>query len=346
MDLTSSLLSVDILKEGKKEDLFVGRPFYLSYDKAHVLVSDAWKAQVKGVPSGAFLLAFYDGEDGIEEAVLLRALNQAKLPTDNDVISSMIEYYKDNMDISGRAGSAKKGKLDEFTRYEFSFSGLDCRVLGVFYRNDQDKIEFGADLENFYAANNYSVYKASGDVLEYIVNQRDDGGVAGQSSDFKIGDVRYSSSRRHQQADDDKVSVWVNPKDFLGKRSAMFGMTRTGKSNTVKKVIEATEEISQKAKTTLTSVHINSEEYDVEGSPTFPVGQIIFDVNGEYANANRQDSGTAIYDLYKDKVERYSVLDKEGFKVMKINFFREIQNGFGLICSLFSRPICFRILRQ
>lgn len=335
MDLTSSLLSVDILKEGKKEDLFVGRPFYLSYDKAHVLVSDAWKAQVKGVPSGAFLLAFYDGEDGIEEAVLLRALNQAKLPTDNDVISSMIEYYKDNMDISGRAGSAKKGKLDEFTRYEFSFSGLDCRVLGVFYRNDQDKIEFGADLENFYAANNYSVYKASGDVLEYIVNQRDDGGVAGQSSDFKIGDVRYSSSRRHQQADDDKVSVWVNPKDFLGKRSAMFGMTRTGKSNTVKKVIEATEEISQKAKTTLTSVHINSEEYDVEGSPTFPVGQIIFDVNGEYANANRQDSGTAIYDLYKDKVERYSVLDKEGFKVMKINFFREIQNGFGLICSYF-----------
>ncbi|WP_318412599.1 ATP-binding protein [Photobacterium leiognathi] len=335
MDLTSSLLSVDILKEGRKEDLFVGRPFYLSYDKAHVLVSDAWKAQVKGVPSGAFLLAFYDGEDGIEEAVLLRALNQAKLPTDNDVISSMIEYYKDNMDISGRAGSAKKGKLDEFTRYEFSFSGLDCRVLGVFYRNDQDRIEFGADLENFYAANNYSVYKASSDVLEYIVNQRDDGGVAGQSSDFKIGDVRYSSSRRHQQADEDKVSVWVNPKDFLGKRSAMFGMTRTGKSNTVKKVIEATEEISQKAKTTLTSAHIYSEEYDADGSPTFPVGQIIFDVNGEYANANRQDSGTAIYDLYKDKVERYSVLDKEGFKVMKINFFREIQNGFGLICSYF-----------
>ncbi|MGR5246291.1 ATP-binding protein [Vibrio sp. PNB23_22_6] len=333
MDLTSSL-SVDILKEGRDDDLFVGRPFYLSYDVARILVSDAWKAQVKGIPSGAFLLAFYDGEDGVEEAVLLRALNQTKLPTDNDVISSMIEYYKDNLDISGRAGSKKKGKLDEFTRYEFSFSGLECRVLGVFYRNQGGQIEFGADLENFYSANNYSVYKASNDVLECIVNQRDDGGVAGQNS-FKIGDVRYSSSKRHQQEGGEQVPVWVNPKDFLGKRSAMFGMTRTGKSNTVKKVIEATEEISQKAKTRLSSAHENSNEYDADGNPSFPVGQIIFDVNGEYANANRQDSGTAIYDLYKSKVERYSVLDKEGFKVMKINFYREVQTGFGLICSYF-----------
>jgi hypothetical protein len=332
MDLSASL-STDLLKEGKQKKNFVGRPFYLSYDISRLLVCDAWKAQVKGIPAGAFLLAFYDGEDGVEEAVLLRALSQTKLPTDNDVISSMIEYYKDNLDISGRAGSVKGGKLDEFTRYEFSFSGLECRVLGVFYRTSNGKIEFGADLENFYSANNYSVYKATGDVLEFIVNQRDDGGIAGQESDFKIGSVRYSSSRRHQ-AQEESVHVWVNPKDFLGKRSAMFGMTRTGKSNTVKKVIEATEEISKKALTPLLSASSDTLEFDKSGSPSFPVGQIIFDINGEYANANRQDSGTAIYDLYKDKVIRYSVLEKgDDFKVMKVNFFKDIESGFSLISS-------------
>ena len=332
MDLSASI-STDLLKEGKQKENFVGRPFYLSYDISRLLVCDAWKAQVKGIPAGAFLLAFYDGEDGIEEAVLLRALSQTKLPTDNDVISSMIEYYKDNLDISGRAGSVKGGKLDEFTRYEFSFSGLECRVLGVFYRGANDKIEFGADLENFYSANNYSVYKATGDVLEFIVNQRDDDGIAGQESDFKIGSVRYSSSRRHQ-AQEESVNVWVNPKDFLGKRSAMFGMTRTGKSNTVKKVIEATEEISKKALTPLVSAPPETLEFDESGSPSFPVGQIIFDINGEYANANRQDSGTAIYDLYKEKVVRYSVLEKgDDFKVMKVNFFKDIESGFSLISS-------------
>ncbi|WP_396395081.1 ATP-binding protein [Klebsiella pneumoniae] len=245
----------------------------------------------------------------------------------------MIEYYKDNLDISGRAGSLKDGKLDEFTRYEFSFSGLECRVLGVFYRTQCGKIEFGADLENFYSANNYSVYKASGDVLEFIVNQRDDDGIVGQASDFRIGSVRYSSSRRHQ-SQEENVSVWVNPKDFLGKRSAMFGMTRTGKSNTVKKIIEATEEISNKARTLLLSAPPETQEFTTSGSPSFPVGQIIFDVNGEYANANRQDSGTAIYDLYKEKVVRYSVLEKENdFKVMKVNFYKEIETGFSLICN-------------
>lgn len=233
MNLTSSL-SIDILKVGRDSKKFIGRPFYLSYDTARLLVCDAWKAQVKGIPAGAFLLAFYDGENGVEEAVLLRALSQTKLPSDNDIISSMIEYYKDNMDISGRSGGDKNSRLDQFTRYEFSFSGLECRVLGVFYRNQNGKIEFGADLENFYSANNYSVYKPDGDVLEFIVNQRDDDGIAGQDSDFKIGKVRYSSSIRNQSECAD-INVWVNPKDFLGKRTAMFGMTRTGKSNTVKK---------------------------------------------------------------------------------------------------------------
>lgn len=330
----NAALSTDLLKEGRNKDQFVGRPFYLSYDIARLLVCDAWKAQVKGIPAGCFLLAFYDGEDGVEEAVLLRALSQVKLPTDNDVISSMIEYYKDNLDISGRAGSLKGGKLDEFTRYEFSFSGLECRVLGVFYRTQKGNIEFGADLENFYAANNYTVYKANRDVLEFIVNQRDDGGLVGQDSEFKIGSVRYSSSRRHQ-SQEENVNVWVNPKDFLGKRSAMFGMTRTGKSNTVKKVIEATEEISRKALILLDSASPETSEFTSSGSPTFPVGQIIFDVNGEYANANRQDSGTAIYDLYKEKVYRYSVLEKDDFKVMKVNFFKDIESGFSLISSYF-----------
>lgn len=330
----NAALSTDLLKEGRNKEQFVGRPFYLSYDIARLLVCDAWKAQVKGIPAGCFLLAFYDGEDGVEEAVLLRALSQTKLPTDNDVISSMIEYYKDNLDISGRAGSLKGGKLDEFTRYEFSFSGLECRVLGVFYRTQKGNIEFGADLENFYAANNYTVYKANRDVLEFIVNQRDDGGLVGQDSEFKIGSVRYSSSRRHQ-SQEENVNVWVNPKDFLGKRSAMFGMTRTGKSNTVKKVIEATEEISRKALILLDSASPETSEFTSSGSPTFPVEQIIFDVNGEYANANRQDSGTAIYDLYKEKVYRYSVLEKDDFKVMKVNFFKDIESGFSLISSYF-----------
>lgn len=336
MELINNAIKTDLLKLGKERKYFVGRPFYLSYDTAKILVCDAWKSQVKGIPAGSFLLAFYDGEQDVREAVLLRAIRQTQLPTDNDMISSMVEYYKDNMDISGRAGANKDSQLDEFTRYEFSFSGLECRVLGVFYSTDDKQIEFGADLENFYAANNYSVYKATGEVLEYIANQRDDNSLAGKLSEFKIGHVRYSSTRR-QASEELKSNVYIDSKDLLGKRTALFGMTRTGKSNTVKKLIEATQKIS---KGSISNRNSNSNEgrlFNELGYPISAVGQIVFDINGEYANANKQDEGTAIFEIFKDDVVRYSVVEKGGdVKVMKVNFFAEIVTGFDLIKTYIS----------
>ena len=131
-----ALASVDILTVGKSEDLFIGRPYSMAYDKTNILISDFWKNKVGGIPQGTFLLAFYDNEENVEEALLLRALGPAKLPTDNDVISSMIEYYKDNLKTSG-----KESQLDQFTRYEFSFSGLECRILGTFYRTKDSKVK-------------------------------------------------------------------------------------------------------------------------------------------------------------------------------------------------------------
>ena len=292
-------------------------------------MADAWKQSVKGIPQGAFLLAYYENEPGVAEALLLRTLRPSKLPTDNDVISSMIEYYKDNLKTSGEGS-----KLDTFTRYEFSFSGLECSILGTFYKDRDKKTYFGADVENFYSAHHYSVIKPNAKVLEMIVNFRE-GNITGRPTDIEIGKVRYSSSRRFQ-AQEEKVPVFVNPQDFLGKRTALFGMTRTGKSNTVKKVIQATVSMSNKAPNRLKQpiegqAEENLDPFTIEGFPKYPVGQIIFDVNGEYANANMQDEGTAIFELYNDQVTRYSVIPKNGFKVMKVNFYQDILSGFELI---------------
>lgn len=337
-DIVKRITETDFFKEGQNEDLFVGRPYSINYNKVNLLVSDYWKHKVKGIPQGAFLLAFYDNpyDEDIYEALLLRVLNPSPLPTDNNVISSMVEYYKDNLNTSG-----KKSDLDDFTKYEFSFSGLECRILGTFYK-EGDNFEFGADVENFYSAHNYKVFKATDKILELIVNQRDKDIVAGGESEFPIGKVRYSSSRRFnvQDAAINKVEVFINPGDMLGKRTALFGMTRTGKSNSVKKIIEATVEISGKAiNQNLESLSNNDhtmELFDVESTtPKSPVGQIIFDINGEYANANLQDRGTAIFDLYKKQTIRYSTIKKEGFEVLKLNFYREIEVGFELIKGIF-----------
>ncbi len=329
----NDILNANIFKDGQVDENFIGHLFYLDYDKANLLVSDAWKHKVGGIPQGAFLLAFYKGEANVNEVLLLRALGQTKLPTDNDVISSMIDYYKQGDDISGRAGSNAESKLDDFTRYEFSFSGLECRVLGSFYLTEKEVEEFGADIENFYSANNYRVYKAKDKVLRKIVNQRDRGIIPGNENESRIGLVRYSSSRRFQSSMEE-VEVYVSPQDFIGKRTALFGMTRTGKSNSVKKIIQSTEEISKKSPNkTLAETTNDLPPFTKTGAPQYPIGQIIFDVNGEYANPNLQDKGKAVYDLYTDKVTRYSVLEKGGFSVLKVNFYSDIYTGFELIKS-------------
>ena len=230
------LASIDLFAQNGKGEwlsgLFIGRPFYLDYERALLLMADSWKHKAKGVPQGAFLLAYYENEENVSEALLLRVLKPTKLPTDNDIISSMIEYYKDNLRTSG-----EQTQLDTFTRYEFSFSGLECRILGTFYRettaDGKVLVRFGADVENFYSAHNYSVVKPTPEVLEVLVNFRE-GQVTGRPTDIRIGVVRYSSSRRFQ-AEEDRVSVYVSPQDFLGTRTALFGMTRTGSQTRLKR---------------------------------------------------------------------------------------------------------------
>lgn len=307
------MASVDLFKEAIAADTFIGRPFYFDFSKMKILSNDYWKERVGGIAAGTFLVGVYDNAGDRPEVVLLRVLGPTILPSDSDVVAAMVEHYKENA-----ATDASANKLDSYTRYEFQFSGLECRVLGSFYRDEAGRAQFGADVDNFYGPNNYSVYRPSGRVLEYIVNFRDGETIPGGVGDQSIGQVRYASSRRHKSAG--TVPVYVSALDYLGKRTALFGMTRTGKSNTVKMIIKATAELAPSGA-------------QLGDKPVKAIGQIIFDVNGEYANDNQQDEGTAIYQLYGDDVTRYSILQKDGFKVMKLNFYREILEGFEMIRS-------------
>lgn len=308
-----SLAAVDLFTAAVVEDAFVGRPFYFDFSHMKLLSNDHWKEKVGGIAAGTFLVAVYDNAGENPEIVLLRVLGPTTLPSDSDVVAAMVDHYKENA-----ASDTSANKLDSYTRYEFQFSGLECRVLGSFYRDAAGRTRFGADVDNFYGPNNYSVYRPTGPVLEYVVNFRDGESVPGGKGDQRIGAVRYASSRRHAVVAE--VPVYVNAFDYLGKRTALFGMTRTGKSNTVKMVIKATADLAPSGA-------------QLNGKPVSPIGQIIFDVNGEYANDNQQDQGTAIYQLYGDAVTRYSILQKPGFKVMKLNFLADVVAGFEMLRS-------------
>ena len=96
----------------------------------------------------------------------------------------------------------------------------------------------------------------------------------------KIGNVRYASTNRRFQNIDD-VPVYIYPADLLSQKTALFGMTRTGKSNTTKIIAKSV--------------------FELRKTPDKPlrIGQVIFDPNGEYANENAQDNNNALKNVWK-----------------------------------------------
>jgi hypothetical protein len=99
-------------------------------------------------------------------------------------------------------------------------------------------LTFGSDLSNYYHNHGLKVFTPRCDALERIVNYRDPRAHADAATAMvSVGAVRYASSHRaFQQVDG--LAVSMTPTDLLGQKTALFGMTRTGKSNTTKIVLK------------------------------------------------------------------------------------------------------------
>ncbi len=321
----------EVLKQQKLLKLiqvenFVGWVYYIDYDKAHVMTNDLWKSQASGVPHNCFLVAatfnperYTATPEEEREIILLRVVGSAKLPQDDDLIRTKIDNYQQQ---TGIYGETNPRDYDDITRNQLQFGGLECNVLGTFFQRDGE-LWLGSDLESFATASRLNVFRPRNNALEIIVNHLDplrrqkaiedaqQLGIQKPIAPFQIGTVRYTSTDRlHRRVDDDKVPVRIQPSDFLARRTAVLGMTRTGKSNMVKQTVSVVKRIADES--------------------AIPIGQIIYDMNGEYANANQQDKG-AIADVYPSETIRYRMLQTAGFEELQNNFFIQLPEGHKII---------------
>ena len=88
---------------------------------------------------------------------------------------------------------------------------------------------------------------------------------------MRIGQIRYAAALDAGRPE--SIPVRMTTRDIVAQRTALFGMTRTGKSNTVKTLARAVFELR------------------LGGETPESVAQLIIDPNGEYANDNPQDDG-------------------------------------------------------
>jgi len=292
----------------------LGYVMELGYDSAVLITNDFYKIRAGGISKNSFLLIrpqslhgliapedlqeFGGASEQPAHLILARVREPAPTPLATDVARTYFEMHKSHMP-----------ELDVFTKSELQWGAVKVSVLGTFFDNPQTQdIEFGGDIQTFLSPHMYTVHVPTRQMLDRLVNYN----VDRQKQKETIGWVRLTESLLRPAPADERVPVRVSPTDFIGARTALFGKTRMGKSNTVKVIAQM----------------ILDSGVDV--------GQVIFDLNGEYAYTNPQDK-TSIYDLYKDRCERYTLRPnpEAGVKVLKADFYNDLALGHQIVRDLF-----------
>lgn len=271
-----------------QQSQYVGETLKLDYRNVTVQVHDHHRRNVGGIPHLSYLVATriqhwqsdIDWEQEDSSVLLLRVLGSAATPSDmmDNVIRSEAARRATGVGENSVHWEAKE-HMDAYTRYQLSFAGLSCEVIGTFYLGRKQggepgelELRFGSDVSNFYPNSGLKVYKPVKEALSKIANFRDPSLTPAHplgAFTVPIGTVRYASTERERQGVDE-VGVSIAPTDMLAQRTALFGMSRTGKSNTTKIIARAM--------------------YNLRHADEAPsrIGQLIFDYNGEYANENSQ----------------------------------------------------------
>lgn len=284
--LNNSQLSTELMTAaGKLTDLidetaYVGEVYSLGYEEALVQIHDFHRQEVGGIPALSFLIATRislsaqtDVRQEDASVILLRVLDKANLPNADEALRVRVENAQR---VSGEIDKNwdDRGVMDPTTHNLLSYAGVRCRVLGTYYVSTSDqgyRLAFGSDLSNYYPNQGLKVFKPRGKFLEIIANYRGEhADESAASYAVPVGQVRYASTHRPFQQIDG-VSVSITPLDLLGQKTALFGMTRTGKSNTTKIILRS-----------IFALRWQAGERRI--------GQIVFDPNGEYANENEQDA--------------------------------------------------------
>ena len=271
---------------------FVGYVLDIGFEDAKIITSDPFKLAVGGVPRGSFLIMAPDTFRGMPpHFTLLRVTDTAPTPLSREVQQTYFELHKKSMP-----------ELDIWTRSELQWGALSAKVLGMFFPdiNDSEKVSFSGDVNNVVSAHRYKVYSPNEELLDLIVN-----GIVNEANQFSIGSLRLTECRLpFANSPPLNINVNVSTSDFRGYRTAMFGKTRLGKSNVVKIIAQSIIETTEQSRN---------------------VGQLIFDINGEYANDNPQEDNRSIRSAFPERCEVYAIAERENTpsQPLRLNFYEQ-----------------------
>jgi hypothetical protein len=270
---------------------FVGYVLELGYDTAKIITSDPYKLAVGGIPRGSFLIMTpVNAGNTPPHFTLLRVTGVSPTPLSNQVQQTYFELHKKSMP-----------ELDVWTQSELQWGALECDVLGMFYASPRDmrRLDYSGDVNNVVSAHRYKVFAPDEALLRLVVN-----GMVKIEDRVTIGALRTMECGLFSDGGVTNIPVEISMVDFKGCRTAMFGKTRLGKSNVVKLLAQGM---------------LNATAGDSS------VGQLIFDINGEYANDNPQDGNRSLRSANEARCQVYALTARPNTpsRSLRLNFYEQ-----------------------
>lgn len=284
---------------------FVGYVLEIDYSGATIITNDTYKMAVGGIPRGSFLILVpADFNRTKPHFTLLRVRGVAATPLSKQVEQTYFELHKRSMP-----------ELDVWTQADLQWGALECDLLGMFYGNPEsvDKLAFSGDVNNIVSPHRYEVYAPDEELLKLIIN-----GTVKKEFQQRIGRLRTMECMFEvDRQEANNIDVIISMRDFMGCRTAMFGKTRLGKSNVVKLIAQGMIDATKTTKS---------------------VGQLIFDINGEYANDSDQDE-VSLRSANPDICTVYALTKRKDTpsEQLKLNFYENASTCKDIIGSLLSQ---------
>ena len=270
----------------------VGYVMSIDFDSVQIITNDVYKLAVGGIPRGTYLILVpSDFENLRPHFVLLRVQGVCPTPLEKQVQDTYFDMHKHEMP-----------ELDIWTESDLMWGSLKCDLLGMFYADPEhsDRLTFSGDINNILSAHRYEIYAPDEELLDLIVN-----GMVCEEFRETIGHLRTMECMfEADQRKIENIPVQISMRDFMGTRTAMFGKTRLGKSNVVKLIAQAMLDATK------------------DTGLSTKVGQLIFDINGEYANDSDQDE-VSLRSANPDRCEVYALTKRPQTpsKELKLNFY-------------------------
>jgi hypothetical protein len=214
--------------------------------------------------------------------------------------------------------------IDKLYKDQSLYLNYRVRILGV-CEDDGVKIKFYSNVRSMPSVLTLSIAIPSSNFMARLfqsaVGKTDDGRMAA----FEIGTLKYGTFPEYTEkfyGGKNTVPVQFNAANLLRKRTAIFGKSGYGKSNTVKTVIGMM-------------------------ASQFPdCGQLIFDTNGEYALENDQNDGfmdifydagirgkTVLYTARKIHEQKKEKFGSDSFKQLRFDVFENISASLDIVVS-------------